>query len=95
MSLSRELGVQLKFTKSTKEEFLSQLRQSNKRFRELKLTRLDTLASLDDDFIASYALEKQKTPKLTWPDYFYKYRAFETILSKWRITKYRGVFGSL
>jgi len=88
-SLSRKLGIQLRYTKRTKQEFLDQLRQSNRRFRGLKLTKLSILSSLDDDFIASYALEKQKNLKLTWSDFFYKYKSFETILKKWGITEYK------
>lgn len=87
--LSLKLGVQLRFTKITKEEYLDQIAQSNRRFKELTFTRLDTLLSLDDDFIASYAQEKQKNPKLEWIDFHYKYRAVETLLSKWGITEYK------
>jgi hypothetical protein len=87
--LSLKLGVQLQFTKTTKEEYLYQLAQSNRRFRELPSTRLDTLLSLDDDFIASYASEKQKNPRLEWGDFHYKYRAFETLLNRWGIAEYR------
>lgn len=87
--LSRELGIQLKFTKRTKQEFLGQLRESNDRLRKLKITRTDTLSSLDDNFIASYALEKQKNPILKWNDFFYRFRTFEAILRKRGITEYK------
>lgn len=87
--LSRELGIQLKFTKKTKQEFLDQLKQSHQRFKKLQVTRTDTLSSLDDDFIASYALEKQKKPTLKWNDFYYRFRTFEAILRKWEITEYK------
>lgn len=87
---SGELGIQLKFTKRTKQEFLDQLKQSHNRFMKLKVTRTDTLSSLDDNFIASYALEKQKNPILKWNDFFYRFRTFEVVLSKkWGITEYK------
>ena len=86
--LSRELGVQLRFTKRTKQEFLDQLLESNKRFKKLRVTKIDTLSSLSDGVIASYALEKQKKPILKWKDFFYKYRTFQTILNMWGITEF-------
>jgi len=87
--LSKELGIQFKFTRRTKQEFLDELNLSDNLFKELKITRTDTLLSLDDDFIASYALEKQKNPILKWNDFFYKLRTFEAILSKWGITEHK------
>jgi len=87
--LSRELGVQLRFTKRTKQEFLDQLIESNKRFKKLRVTKIDTLSSLSDGVIASYAFEKQKKPILKWNDFFYKYRAFETVLNKWGIFEFK------
>jgi len=87
---SKQLRTQLVYTKRTKREFRDQLQQSHQRYMQLNMTNTDILSSLDDNFIASYALEKKSHPELKWMDFYYRLRTSETILARWGIKELKG-----
>jgi hypothetical protein len=82
---SRKLGITLSITKRTEEEVKDELEHSNTIFRRLGFKKPDILKSIDDEFIASYALEKERKPSLTWNEFYSKMKALHALLSKWAI----------
>lgn len=91
VSLSKKLGVNLRFTNRTKQEFLEQVTQSRKRFRAIGITKIDVLSALDDDLIVSYSMEKRKRPHTTWAEFSSRFRGIDGILAKWGIRKYSDI----
>jgi len=79
---SKRIGANVAITKRTEEEFKDELKHANIRFKNLGSNKLEFLMSVDDEFIASYALEKKKNRSLTWHDFYMKLKPFRTILSK-------------
>ena len=66
--------MKLVFTKRTLEEFRNVLLASNDRYLQLKTSRLDLLARIDDPFISTFAAEKMANPDLVWDRYYYRMR---------------------
>jgi hypothetical protein len=91
VTLSQKLGINLKFTKRTAQEYMTQLNQSEERFRQLGTERMDVLSALDDDFIADYAIMKQKRQTTDWSDHCRRLGMLRNTLAKYGIGEYSSI----
>jgi len=85
LSISQELGVNLVFTKMTKQEWLAHLEGAHEEFRTIRSTRPSLLRKLEDVFITSYFKEKAVTPSLTWQGFYLQMRQIENLAKAKRI----------
>jgi len=95
VSLCQKLGVELRFTQRTVQEYFDQLSQSEERFKKLHVRKLGILVALDDDFIAEYGVELQKRGHLDWSDFVRKLRLIKNILAKYKISEYSKIEADL
>jgi len=91
VSVCQKLGIELKFTKRTCQEFLTQLSQSNARFRQLAIKNLEVLEALDDEFIAEYATEHRKGKSIGWSDFVKGAGLLKNTLAQFRIGEYSNI----
>lgn len=82
ISLSRHLGINLVFTKMTKQEWLSVLEKSNEDFQTIRSTRPSLLKELGDYFIQSHLKENAVNPTLTWEGFYMRMRQIESLAAE-------------
>ena len=95
VTLCQKLGITLRFTQRTYQEYMDQLNQSEERFKKLHVKKLAVLAALDDDFIADYAMEGQKGSHTEWLDFARKRRLLKNTLTQWKIQEYSSIEADL
>ena len=88
ISLSKSLGAKFVYTKRTKKEWLDVLDKAKERYTILKCLKPDLLKNIDDDFIASYLIEKTNTPSLTWEGFYLTMRQIDIKLREFEIYEY-------
>lgn len=79
ISLSKSLGINMVFTKLTKQEWLAVLEKSNEQFKLIRDTRPGILRSLDDEFVQSYFKEADASSDLTWQGFYMTMRQIESL----------------
>jgi hypothetical protein len=89
VELTKRLGTRLLVTERTLREFMDVLEDSNRKFQSLRIPRR-FYNSVDDEFIASYAAEKQFKPQLTWEGYYLSMKQAQSILRSQGIELYEG-----
>lgn len=79
VSLARDLGINLAFTKRTKREWFMVLELSDEEFKAIRHTRPSLLRNLKDDFARSYFIESANNPSLTWQGFYLQMRQIEKL----------------
>lgn len=79
VSLARDLGINLAFTKRTKRELFMVLELADEDFKAIRSTRPSLLRNLDDNFIRSYFIESANNPSLTWQGFYLQMRQIEKL----------------
>ncbi len=89
--LCNNLGIELKYTPRTIQEYNTQVNQSVLRFRELRITKSQLLDALDDDFIVEFSTEQQKGKHSKWGDFIRKKGMIKNILEQFKISEWSDV----
>lgn len=79
--ISQKLGIKLIYSERTLQEYRDVLKRSNIAYNHLQVSER-FLESVDNDFIASFALEKKANRTLTWEGYYYRLRQPRKLLEK-------------
>lgn len=91
VSLCQSLGIELRFTRRTCQEFMTQLSQSEIRFQRLGISNLEVLEALDDDFIAEYATGRRKGKYVDWPDFVRRTKLLKSTMAQSKIGEYSSI----
>lgn len=82
ISIARDLGVKLAFTRRTEQEWLSTLENTNAKYKSVNSQRPSLLPSLNDDFIRSYFKDKTSDSSLTWESYYLQMRQIKSMAAR-------------
>jgi hypothetical protein len=81
VNLTREIGARMLITERTLKEFTKVLDDANTQMKGLKSSiPVRFLEAVDDDFIASFAIEKQLHPHEQWQGYYLRTQHVKSIL---------------
>lgn len=82
LSLARDLGINLVFTKRTKQEWLWGLERASEEFRSIQDAKPSLLETLGNVFILSYLKENEINSSLTWQGFYLQMRQLEKFTSE-------------
>lgn len=81
VAMSKKLGIDLVYSELTLQEYRKVLENSDASYRRLRV-KDSLLDTIDNEFIAAYALEKKAKPTQTWDGYYYRLRYPEELLKR-------------